>query len=85
MTADSAGIKWIIKRIGAVAFRHKQIKNRGIVKKHSTPCDNKHKFEEIRVENLWFSSFFVVFYSFSVPSLSMYVYTPSGRERRILL
>ena len=70
---------------GAVAFRHNRIKNRGIVKRSQYPFEMNHKFEEIKVENLRFSSFFIVFYSFSVLFLSTYVYTPSGRERRILL
>ena len=48
-------------RVGAVAFRHNRIKNGGIVKQTQYPFDNKHKFEEIKVENLWFSSLFKCF------------------------
>ena len=58
---------------GAVAFRHNRIKNRGIVKRSQYPFEMNHKFEEIKVENLRFSSFFIVFYSFSPLSRRMYI------------
>ena len=47
-------------------FRHKRIKNRGIVPKTQCPLDNKRKFEEIMVENLWFPRFllFVIYLPF---------------------
>ena len=43
----------------------------------------KYKFEESKVENLWFSSLLIVFYSIAVSFLSVYVYTPSGRKTTI--
>ena len=57
----------------AASFRHNRIKNRGIVKTQYL-YKTKYKFEESKVENLWFSSFFNVFYSIAVSSLSVPLY-----------
>jgi hypothetical protein len=42
---------------GAVAFRHNRIKTGDIVKKTQYPFDNKHNFEENKVENSVFLFF----------------------------
>ena len=58
----------------AVAFRHNRIKNERHCVKNTVPLCNMCVFEEIKVENLWFSSFFIVFYSILVSSLSVPLY-----------
>ena len=74
------------KRYGAVAFRHNRIKNAEVLcEKTQYLCYNFTYFREIKVENLWFSSFLCVFYSTAVSVLRrMYIRLSVG-ERRFLL
>ena len=74
-----------INEKGAVASRLTRIKNRGIVKRSQYPFETNHKFEEIKVENLRFSSFFIVFYSFSPLSPNVCIYAFGARTKNSAL